>query len=122
MADYIVGIAGGIGKTAVSERFRAHGIDVVDADVAARCVVAAGEPALAEIATRFGPAVLQPDGTLDRAALRERVFSDACERRWLERLTHPRINSRIAAGLLAAASPSWSIRSCGNAIRERSAS
>ncbi len=107
MADYIVGIAGGIGsgKTAVSERFRVHGIDVVDADVEARRVVAAGEPALAEIATRFGAAVLQPDGTLDRAALRERVFSDVRERRWLERLTHPRINSRIAAGLLAAASP-----------------
>lgn len=107
MADYVVGIAGGIGsgKTAVSERFETHGIDVVDADVEARRVVAPGKPALAAIAERFGAEILQPDGALDRAALREKVFSNVRQRRWLEQLTHPRINQRIAAGLLAAASP-----------------
>ena len=107
MADYVVGIAGGIGsgKTAVSERFQAHGIDVVDADVEARRVVEPGQPALTEIAARFGAAILQSNGTLDRAALRRKVFADPRERRWLERLTHPQINARIAAGLLAATSP-----------------
>ena len=107
MAEYVVGITGGIGsgKTAVSDCFRTLGIEVVDADVEARGVVEPGQPALAEIAGRFGTEVLQRDGTLDRAALRERVFADAAERRWLERLTHPRINAGIADGLRAARSP-----------------
>ena len=107
MADYVVGIAGGIGsgKTAASERFQAHGIDVVDADVEARRVVEPGQPALAEIAARFGPGILQRDGALDRAALRAKVFAEPAERRWLERLTHPQINAGIAAGLQAATSP-----------------
>ena len=107
MAEYVVGITGGIGsgKTAVSDCFRTLGIEVVDADVEARRVVEPGQPALAEIAARFGAQVLQRDGTLDRAALRERVFADAAERRWLEQLTHPRINAGIADGLRAARSP-----------------
>ena len=107
MADYVVGIAGGIGsgKTAASDRFAALGIVVVDADVESRRVVAAGEPALAAIAARFGADILQADGTLDRPALRQAVFQNAAERQWLERLLHPRINQRIAAGLSRAESP-----------------
>ena len=107
MADYVVGIAGGIGsgKTAASDRFAALGIVVVDADVESRRVVAAGEPALAAIAARFGADILQADGTLDRPALRQAVFEDAAERQWLERLLHPRINQRIATGLSQAESP-----------------
>lgn len=107
MATYVVGIAGGIGsgKSAVSDRFGAHGICVADADVAARLVVEPGEPALAEIAEHFGPGVLELDGRLDRRALRERVFRHPDERRWLERTTHPRINALIRDQLAAAASP-----------------
>ena len=107
MADYVVGIAGGIGsgKTAASDRFAALGIVVVDADVESRRVVAAGEPALAAIAAHFGEHILRADGTLDRSALRQAVFQDAAERQWLERLLHPRINQRIAAGLAQAESP-----------------
>lgn len=106
MARYVVGIAGGIGsgKTAVSDRFGAHGIEVVDADVAAREVVAPPQPALAEIAAHFGPDVLQDDGTLDRSALRTRIFADPGQRRWLERLLHPLINALIAEQLAAAPS------------------
>ena len=107
MADYVVGIAGGIGsgKTAASDRFAALGIVVVDADVESRRAVAAGEPALAAITAHFGEHILQADGTLDRPALRQAVFQNAVERQWLERLLHPRINQRIAAGLSQAESP-----------------
>lgn len=107
MADFIVGIAGGIGsgKTAVSDRFRSFGIDIVDADVASRSVVAPGEPALEQIAAHFGTEILQGDGTLDRAALRERVFRDVDQRRWLERLLHPLVNRLMGEKLAAAASP-----------------
>lgn len=107
MANYVVGIAGGIGsgKSAVSDRFGTHGICVADADIAARLVVEPGEPALVEIADHFGPGVLEDDGRLDRRALRERVFRHPDERRWLERTTHPRINALIRDQLAAAASP-----------------
>lgn len=102
-----MGIAGGIGsgKTAASDRFAALGIVVVDADVEARGVVAAGEPALAAIVEHFGTGCQNPDGTLNRAVLRAAVFRDAAERRWLEGQLHPRINQRIANGLRQAASP-----------------
>ena len=107
MANYVVGVTGGIGsgKSAASDRFAVHGVVVVDADVAARIVVEPGQPALAEIAARFGPDVLDAQGALDRRALRERVFQDAGQRRWLERLTHPAINALIRDQLVAAESP-----------------
>ena len=107
MANYVVGVAGGIGsgKTAVSDRFAELGIVVVDADVASRDVVRPGEPGLAAIAERYGGAVINGDGELNRAALRERIFRDPDERRWVERLLHPAINRLIAERLAAATSP-----------------
>jgi len=103
----IVGITGGIGsgKSAVTERFEQLGITVVDADLAARVIVEAGKPALSEIAAHFGEDILQEDGTLDRAALRQRVFADDNERRWLEQLTHPLIGQEIVDQIAAATSP-----------------
>ena len=96
MAAYGVGLTGGIasGKSAVAERFAAKGIVVADADIAAREVVARGQPALQHIVDKFGADVLQADGTLDRAALRRHVFGDDTARRALETILHPRI--RIA--------------------------
>lgn len=104
---YVVGIAGGIGsgKTEVSNRFRALGIEIADADVAARRVVEPGRPALRTITERFGSGILRSDGTLNRSALRGRVFEDAVERRWLESLLHPLINRWIRDVLAAATSP-----------------
>ena len=107
MANYVVGLTGGIGsgKSAAAERFRALGIAVVDADVESRRVVEPGEAALDTIVARFGAEVLGDDGRLDRPRLRERVFQDADQRRWLERLLHPLINRRMAEQLREAASP-----------------
>lgn len=105
--NYVVGITGGIGsgKSAVSDRFATFGIRVVDADVAARAVVEPGEPALARIADHFGRGVLDGEGRLNRRALREHVFKDAEERRWLERVLHPPINALIRDQLAGATSP-----------------
>ncbi|MEE2893498.1 MAG: dephospho-CoA kinase [Pseudomonadota bacterium] len=104
---FVVGLTGGIGsgKTAVSDRFAALGIKIVDADVAARIVVEPGRPALAAIAEPFGAEVIDPSGALDRAALRTRVFSDPDARRWLEQLLHPRIADEIRRGIESATSP-----------------
>jgi dephospho-CoA kinase len=91
----VVGLTGGIGsgKTAVSDRFAALGVPVIDTDVIAREVVAPGQPALEEIATAFGPACVGPDGNLDRAELRRQVFADDERRRRLEAILHPRIRA-----------------------------
>lgn len=106
MAGYVVGLTGGIGsgKTAVSDRFQALGVNVVDGDLASRAVLAPGAPALAAIAEHFGVELLAADGTLNRAALRARVFADPDERRWLERLTHPLIAAWLRERLDAGAS------------------
>ena len=103
----VIGVTGGIGsgKSAVTRCFEALGIAVVDADVAARVVVEPGGAALAAIAEHFGKDIITPDGALDRAALRQRVFSDADERLWLEKLTHPLIGEEIRRQLIAASSP-----------------
>lgn len=103
----IVGITGGIGsgKSAVTSRFEQLGITVVDADLAARVVVEPGRPALAAIAHRYGDTVTLADGSLDRAALRSRVFADVAERRWLEQLTHPLIGEELRSQLAQASSP-----------------
>lgn len=102
-----VGITGGIGsgKSAVTERLILRGVDIVDADIVAREVVQAGSPALAKIAQHYGEAILQEDGNLNRAALREIVFSKPGEREWLEALTHPLIGESIATQLAHTTSP-----------------
>lgn len=104
---FVVGITGGIGsgKTAVTDRFATRGITIADADVAARTVVEPGTPALAQIAEHFGDAVLQQDGTLDRAALRRIVFEEAAERAWLESVTVPAIMAELRRILSEATSP-----------------
>ncbi|MBV1931616.1 MAG: dephospho-CoA kinase [Porticoccaceae bacterium] len=104
---YIVGLTGGIGsgKSAVAALFREHGIQVVDADIAARRVVEPGTPALQAIADHFGEATLLDDGTLDRAALRQIIFDTEDERLWLEQLLHPAIGQWIADELASAESP-----------------
>jgi dephospho-CoA kinase len=104
---FVVGITGGIGsgKTAVSDRFKRLGIKIVDADIASREVVKPGQPALQAIREHFGDEVIQPDGALDRAKLRARVFADEPERKWLERLLHPLINAYLQRELANAQSP-----------------
>jgi len=103
----IIGLTGGIGsgKTAASDYLAEQGITVVDADQVAREIVAPGEPALRAIAAHFGDDILQVDGSLNRAALRQRVFADPAERQALEAITHPAIRERILSRLQASTSP-----------------
>lgn len=104
---WILGLTGGIGsgKSAVAQHFIDLGIHLVDADHAARWVVEPGRPALTKIAERFGEHVLQADGSLDRAVLRQLVFQDEQQRRWLEGLLHPLIFQEINQALARAESP-----------------
>lgn len=97
----IIGLTGGIGsgKTAVSDRFNALGIHVVDADIAARTVVEPNKPAWLDIKEYFGADVLLADQTLNRAWLRKQVFADQEKRKKLEEFTHPRIRDEIIRDL-----------------------
>lgn len=88
-----IGLTGGIasGKSTVADLFAEQGVVIIDTDVIAREVVAPGQPALDEIAAEFGASLIDADGTLDRAALRNIIFDDDGARRRLEAILHPRI-------------------------------
>jgi len=92
-----IGLTGGIasGKSTVARRFAELRVPVVDADEAARAVVAAGTPGLAAVLARFGPGVLADDGTLERRRLRDLVFADAVARGDLEAILHPLIRAEM---------------------------
>ena len=107
MAAVVVAITGGVasGKSAVCRCFQRLGITIADADRQARAIVAPGQPALAEIRARFGDDVLLSDGQLDRARLRELIFSDPAAKRDLESITHPRIRAALKAECEQAAGP-----------------
>lgn len=93
-----LGLTGGIGsgKSIVSRVLASLGAVVIDADVVAREVVDPGTPGLAAVVEAFGPAVLRPDGSLDREALGRVVFGDDEARARLSGILHPLIGARSA--------------------------
>ncbi|OHV12375.1 dephospho-CoA kinase [Kushneria phosphatilytica] len=97
----IVGLTGGIasGKSTVARRFGELGAAWLDADDIAREIVAPGEPALDEIRDQFGAGMINAEGQLDRARLRQCIFRDEKRRKVLEAITHPRIRERIVTRL-----------------------
>jgi dephospho-CoA kinase len=102
-----IGLTGGIasGKTVTAELFAELGAQIIDTDDIARQLVAPGQPALADIAATFGSEILTPDGELDRAKLRERVFETEADRRRLEAILHPRIRRTTLERAAAAGGP-----------------
>ena len=97
-------IAGGIGagKSAVAQRLRELGFPVVDADDVAHDVTSPASPTLAALVDAFGSAVLDPNGSLDRAFVAEVVFHDASALRRLNAITHGPIGVEIVRRLDAA--------------------
>ncbi len=104
-----IGLTGGLacGKSTIAAWMAEAGAHIIDADLLAREIIGPGTPALAAIAAHFGPQMLNPQGILDRAALRQRVFADAEARAWLEALLHPPIRAAMIArsAAIAAAHP-----------------
>lgn len=99
MPVFTVGLTGGIasGKTLATDAFISLGVPVLDADAVARDVVQPGTAALEQIAKTFGADYLQQDGLLNRAKLRQRVFSHPAELKKLEAITHTDIRERLRA-------------------------
>lgn len=93
----MIGLTGSIGsgKSTVANLFAERGAPVIDADVLAKEVTLPDTPAYQAIVDRFGKDVLNADGSIDRGSLREIIFHQPEERRWLEALLHPVILNRM---------------------------
>jgi dephospho-CoA kinase len=102
-----IGLTGGIasGKSTAAERFSELGIPVIDADHAARAVVAVGTPGLGQVIQRFGSGVIAANGELDRRALRNLIFSDAAARANLNAILHPLIRRYMEQQTASAVGP-----------------
>ncbi|OAI02279.1 dephospho-CoA kinase [Methylomonas methanica] len=94
-----IGLTGGIGsgKSTVCRLFAEFGVPIVDADLIARQLVEPGQPALALIVTSFGSQMLNQDGSLNRAKLRDAIFTDADKKRELDGIMHPLVYAQIMA-------------------------
>lgn len=94
----VAGLTGGIGsgKSTVAALLAERGAVVVDADRLARDAVEVGTPGYRAVVERFGPSVVAPDGSLDRAALAARVFADPAALAELNAIVHPVVRAAIA--------------------------
>lgn len=107
MPPYCIGITGGIGsgKSRAAEMFAELGADVIDTDEISRQMTARNGSAMPDILAAFGPGVAAADGSLDRAAMRQRIFSDPQARQKLEAILHPRIREVARSRVAASATP-----------------
>jgi dephospho-CoA kinase len=96
MAERIAILTGGIGsgKSLVADMFRQLGVCVVDADVIAHEITAAGGPAIEAVRAALGDSAIAADGSMDRASVRAMIFSDAAIRERLEGILHPMIRDQ----------------------------
>lgn len=94
---YVVALTGGVGsgKSTVARFFAELGAPIIDADHIAHVLVKSSEPAFQKIVERFGPEVLNQAGELNRPLLREKIFNNTDDKKWLEALLHPAIYHQI---------------------------
>ena len=104
---FSIGLTGGIGsgKTTVADMFAARGVPVIDTDLIAHQITAPGGVAMPLIESTFGPEYVAADGSLDRAKMRTRVFSDNAAKAQLESITHPLIRAESERQRNAAQGP-----------------
>jgi dephospho-CoA kinase len=107
VSAFSVGLTGGIGcgKTTVANLFADRGASVIDTDEIAHALTAPGGAAMPALVAEFGPNYATPDGALDRARMRELVFSSPGARARLEAILHPRIRDATAAAAAIATGP-----------------
>lgn len=105
-APFTIGLTGGIasGKSSTARYFADYGIAVISADVIARDILAKNSNTLAEVVHAFGSGILDNDQELDRAKLRQVIFTDARARQQLDAITHPAIGKALLQAARAARS------------------
>lgn len=98
---FVIAITGriGSGKTTVTNTFAQLGVPIVDADLIARQLTAPGQPALQALVEQFGTTLLESNGQLARAQLRQRIFHSPVERQQVEAILHPLIYTEMAQQL-----------------------
>ena len=104
---FTVGLTGGIGsgKTTVAELFASKGAGLVDTDEISRRLTAPAQPAIAEIARKFGTQFVAEDGSLDRVRMRNLAFADPAARKDLEAILHPLIRNESTRQIQASMAP-----------------
>lgn len=102
-----VGLTGGIGsgKTTVTNLFSKLGIEIIDADAIAHQITQKNQVATQKIIAHFGADITHPDGSLNRKRLREIVFQNPTQRKWLEKTLHPIIIEEIKTQSAKVTSP-----------------
>ncbi len=98
-----IGLTGGIGsgKSTVADLFSHHGATIIDADQISHSLTEPGNECFQKIIEHFGKKYIRQDGRLNRALLREIIFSDKSERQWLEQLLHPKIREQMLDVMLS---------------------
>ena len=93
---FSVGLTGGIasGKTTISNLFTELGVLVIDTDIISRNLLAPGEQVYRQVCAHFGKKILFANGEINRATLRNIIFSDPQQKSWLETMLHPLIFQR----------------------------
>lgn len=104
---FAVGLTGGIGsgKTTVAELFTSQGAGLVDTDEISHRLTAPAQPAIAEIARKFGPQFVADDGSLDRVRMRDLVFAHPSARKDLETILHPLIRQESTRQIQESTAP-----------------
>ena len=92
-----IGLTGGIGcgKTSATNYFAKLGIPIIDADEISHTLVEPGMPALIQIRKTFGEETIDCNGSLNRKALRDIIFSDLVKKKKLESILHPRVYAEM---------------------------
>ena len=103
----IVGLTGGIGsgKSAAANFFQNEGITVIDADDLSREVIEQDTPGFERIVNCFGPTIIDSDGSINRAFLRQAVFDDEKKKKLLESIIHPLVRDLMIKKIAASQSP-----------------
>ena len=104
---YTVGLTGGIGsgKSTVEQLFQTFGVDIIDTDAIAHLLTGPNGLGIPSIQSQFGPDFLNPDGSLNRAVMRQLVFGDPDAKHKLEQILHPLIRAEVAGQLGRVATP-----------------
>lgn len=104
---YCVGLTGNIGsgKSTAAKMFSQLGINVINADKISRQITQPGTDAYEQIRTHFGDEAIQNDNTLNRSYLRELIFKNPSERKWMEELLHPIIRAKMKKMVDLSSSP-----------------
>ncbi|BGI50792.1 MAG: dephospho-CoA kinase [Arsenophonus endosymbiont of Ceratovacuna japonica] len=105
--SYIIALTGGIGsgKSTVSDKFKSLGIPIIDADIISRKIIISNTKIFNIIIQHFGLTILNNDGSLNRAKLRKKIFSEQKEKKWLNNLLHPLIHEETQRQLMLFNSP-----------------